>query len=86
MNEKIREAFIDELRKIAAKTAFGLKLPPGIKLPSTKPGVSRTPIAESVAKKWAPKTKRVITMPKTPTSPAGYMKVRQPQRPSIFKR
>lgn len=79
MNPRIQEAFIDELRKIAAvKSAFGLKIPPGMKLPASKPGASKTPIAESVAKKYAPKTQIVRPSTLKPGSAAGgFMKVKR---------
>lgn len=75
MNPRIQEAFINELQKIAGKTpfAFGLKPPSGIKAPPATPGASRTPIAASVARKYAPRTQTV----RPSTLPGGMMKVRK---------
>jgi hypothetical protein len=80
MNRKIYEAFMDEWQKIGAGMAGKPwpKPPAGLNLPPSKPGASKTPIADEVAKKYAPKTQVVRPPTLKPGSKAGgFMKVRK---------
>jgi hypothetical protein len=86
MNSIIQAAFIDELQKIAAgvKPAFGVKPPKGFNLPSAPSGASKTPIAEEIAKKYAPKTQ--IVRPSTLKPGSGSRGIFKVKKSPLFAR
>jgi hypothetical protein len=80
MNRKIYEAFMDEWQKIGAGMAGKPwpKPPAGLNLPPSKPGASKTPIADEVARKYAPKTvKKTVFSGTNPSGKPGVMSVRK---------